>query len=59
MSIRFSVFIATSLNGFIVRPDGKPDWLIGTTDSTDGHGDADFMAGIDARRWIAIPSKQR
>lgn len=48
MSIRFSVFIATSLNGFIARPDGKPDWLIGTTDSTDGHGYADFMAGIDA-----------
>lgn len=48
MSIRFSVFIATSLDGFIARPDGNLDWLIGASDSTDDHGYADFMAGIDA-----------
>ncbi|MES2369590.1 MAG: dihydrofolate reductase family protein [Pseudomonadota bacterium] len=48
MSIRFSVFIATSLDGFIARLDGNLDWLIGATDSTDDHGYADFMADIDA-----------
>nr|WP_296661317.1 hypothetical protein [Thiobacillus sp. 0-1251] len=40
--------MATSLDGFIARPDGNLDWLIGATDSTDDHGYADFMAGIDA-----------
>lgn len=47
MRIRFSVFIATSLDGFIARPDGNLDWLIGAADPADDHGYADFMAGID------------
>ncbi|HEN8800277.1 TPA: dihydrofolate reductase [Pseudomonas putida] len=47
MSIKASVFIATSLDGFIAREDGNIDWLLGATQSTDDHGYAAFMAGID------------
>ena len=41
------VFIATSLDGYIARPDGGLDWL--PTDSSAGdHGYSAFMEGIDA-----------
>lgn len=41
------VFIATSLDGFIARPDGDIDWLP-AIESGEDYGYHAFMAGIDA-----------
>jgi dihydrofolate reductase len=43
------VFIATSLDGFIAREDGRLDWLEAATADAGGedHGYTAFMAGID------------
>lgn len=42
------VYIATSLDGFIARPDGAIDWLVpfGEGDGDLGYGE--FMSGMDA-----------
>lgn len=46
-----SVFIATSLDGYIARPDGAIDWLErlnGTVPAGEDCGYARFMASVDA-----------
>jgi dihydrofolate reductase len=44
--MKISVFIATSLDGYIARADGALDWLPQSGDGED-HGYNDFFAGID------------
>jgi dihydrofolate reductase len=45
-AMKISVFIATSLDGFIARDNGALDWLPQASGEED-HGYANFFAGID------------
>ena len=38
------VFIATSLDGYIARPDGDIDWLLARDDASEDHGYTTFIA---------------
>ncbi|WP_449061084.1 dihydrofolate reductase family protein [Planomonospora algeriensis] len=42
-----SVFIATSLDGFIARPDGDIDWLTSRGEQAGDMGYQEFITGID------------
>src|SRR6266496_3658939 len=44
--MKSSVFIATSLDGFIARKDGALDWL--PANGGEPHGYDEFMATVDA-----------
>jgi dihydrofolate reductase len=44
--VKASVFIATSLDGFIARKDGALDWL--PADGGEPHGYPEFIATVDA-----------
>jgi dihydrofolate reductase len=46
MTVQASVFIATSLDGFIARLDGALDWL--PADGGEPHGYEEFIATVDA-----------
>ncbi len=47
--MKTTVYIATSLDGFIARPDGDIDWLMNIENpAKDDYGYSEFYSGIDA-----------
>jgi dihydrofolate reductase len=46
--LKCSVYIATSVDGYIARPDGGLDWLARVEAEGEDYGYAAFVAGVDA-----------
>ncbi len=45
-----AIFVGVSLDGYIARPNGDLDWLMGQSEGSEGsgeHGYNEFIAGID------------
>jgi dihydrofolate reductase len=47
VSFHAAVFIATSLDGYIARPDGSIDWLTERAEQAGDTGYEEFMASVD------------
>jgi dihydrofolate reductase len=47
MTVKISVYIATSLDGFIARTDGEIDWLPADDESGEDYGYAEFISSVD------------
>jgi dihydrofolate reductase len=47
MALMVSVYIATSLDGFIARKDGEIDWLPVPSEGGEDYGYAEFISTID------------
>lgn len=47
MTLKISVYIATSADGFIARKNGDIDWLPPGSDGNEDYGYAEFMSTID------------
>jgi len=47
MTLKISVYIATSLDGFIARKNGDLDWLPPSKEGDEDFGYAEFMSTID------------
>lgn len=58
MTVQFSVYIATSLDGFIARTDGGLDWLpVPDAEGPEDYGYGAFMDSVDCLVMGPPPSR--